>query len=278
MPIVGVGNLTTGGEGKTPLVVELARLANSVGLAPAISLSAYGSPSSAGTTVLLPSDHVSAPLHGDEPAEVRTALPSTPIVLGRDRVAAAFAAEKAGWQSLLLDDGFQHLPLGRTADLVIWDDELGNKRLLPAGPFREPLSGLARADVIATYNRPPKVWSGPSFRLRREFLHFRNLASETKMPLEWVSGKEIEVACAIARPDAFLETLKKLGAKVRTSTALGDHESFSGYSFGNLPTVVTEKDATKIQDAPDNVYSLAMRTRFEDEEAVAQWLLKTLSR
>ena len=278
LPILGVGNLSTGGEGKSPIVIELVRLAKGLGMCPAISLSAYGSDASTGTKILLPDQQVLAHLHGDEPAEMRLAHPDVPLILGRNRVGAASAALADGFECLLLDDGFQHLPLGRTADAVIWDDELPNKRLIPAGPMREPLSGLTRATAVITPNRAPEGWGGPVFSFIRDYAGVRDVSGGELMPTDWLRGRKVRAACAIARPERFFDALTSLGADVEQRLALPDHDPLTAIQGSDLPTVVTEKDATKINTEAGKFFALSMRVRFNDEEAVAAWLKKTLSR
>ena len=276
--MLGIGNLTSGGEGKTPVVIELVRIVKAMGLQPAVSLSAYGSDAAIGTRVLQPGQAVDASIHGDEPAEMRQAHPDVPLILGRDRVGAASAAAAEGFDCLLLDDGFQHLPLSRTADLVIWDDELPNKRLIPAGPMREPLSGLSRASAVLTSNQAPQSWHGPVFSFIREYCHVRDIATGEIHSTEGLNGRKVRALCAIARPERFFEALTALGANVVDKVALPDHDPMGDISASELPTVVTEKDATKIAAKPGEYFALTMRVRFNDEEAVSTWLKKTLSR
>lgn len=278
LPVLGVGNLSVGGAGKTPVVIELLRLAKAAGFSPAVSASAYGSPASVGTTVLTPADSVDPIQHGDEPAMLRREFPNLTVILGRDRVSAALEASRRGLSSLLLDDGFQHLPLARTADLVIWDADLSNRRLLPAGPMREPLSGLRRASAVATPNRAPNSWEGPVFKFSREYVALRDVSTGEQVPLEWLNGRRADAICAIALPERFFEGLRTLGAVVRNERAFADHDALSGVSASDLPTIVTEKDATKIKAAPGEFFALSIRVRFHDEEAIAAWLTKTLSR
>ena len=239
-------------------------------------MSAYGSPAAAGVSVVMPDDPLDPSTHGDEPAEFRASHPSVPLILGRDRVAAAEAAVARNFACLFLDDGFQHLPLARTADLIIWNESLANKRLLPAGPMREPLAGIRRASAIVTYTDRPNGWEGLTFGAFRESVGFRDIASGATFPLEWISGREVDVLCAIARPEQFGETVVKLGGTVRTARIFPDHDALGGIEFGELPTIVTEKDATKLTAPAGRVYALAMRARFMDEEAVSAWLMKQL--
>jgi tetraacyldisaccharide 4'-kinase len=277
IPVVGVGNLSAGGEGKTPLVIELVRIARTLGLSPAISVNAYGSPSAGGTTVLYEGDEVDPRLHGDEPAELRHALPDTTLILGRDRAAAATVAAASKMESLILDDGFQHLPLARTADLVIWDDEIPNKRLLPAGPMREPRSGLRRATAVATPNRAATDWQGEVFQFSREYDGVRDLATGEVHPLHWMRGRKVDAVCAIARPERFLQGLRDLGADLQSVSALPDHDPLDSVVESEHPTIVTEKDAVKL-GRRERFFSLSMRVRFDNEGEVSAWLMKHLSR
>jgi len=144
-PVISVGNLTVGGTGKTPLVIEIARRLLDWGRRPAILTRGYkgarGQPA-------------------DEVLEFHEAVPAVPVVVDPDRLRGAEAAVRAhGADCLLLDDGFQHRRLARDLDIVLidalrpWD----GGRLLPAGRLREPRRGLCRADllVITRVNQVP---------------------------------------------------------------------------------------------------------------------------
>ncbi len=136
VPVVSVGNLTVGGTGKTPLVIELVRRLRSFGRRPAILTRGY---------------RQSAGQEADEVLEFRDALPTTPVVVDADRVAgAARAIESCRADCLVMDDGFQHRRLARELDIVLLDalDPWGAGWVLPAGRLREPRSGLARAGLI----------------------------------------------------------------------------------------------------------------------------------
>ncbi|MBN2129221.1 MAG: tetraacyldisaccharide 4'-kinase, partial [Sedimentisphaerales bacterium] len=143
VPVVCVGNLTTGGTGKTPLVVWLARLMGQKGVRAAILTRGYKA-----NGRKTPYDVTT---NTDEPAELAAACPGVPVIVNPDRVAgAAEAIRSHGAQVLLMDDGFQHRRLGRDLDIVAVDATcpFGYGRLLPAGLLREPLSGLTRAHAV----------------------------------------------------------------------------------------------------------------------------------
>src|SRR6185312_3859607 len=129
IPAVSVGNLTVGGTGKTPISAWLAQGLAARGARPAIVLRGVG---------------------GDEPLVHRALNPTIPVVVGADRVAAVREAAAAGADIAVLDDAFQHRRVQRAADLVLisadrWTDDV---RLLPAGPWREPLRAIRRATLV----------------------------------------------------------------------------------------------------------------------------------
>ena len=161
---------------------------------------------------------------------------------------------------------------------MIWDDAIPNKRLLPAGPLREPKTGLSRASAVATPNREPLGYGGTVFVFKREFTDLRDIASGERLPLGWLQGKRVDALCAIARPEPFFQAIGSFGAEIRHRRALGDHDPLADVAAADLPTIITEKDATKITAEPGQFYALGMRVRFTDEEAVAGWLKANLSR
>lgn len=135
-PVISIGNVTTGGTGKTPLVMRVVEMLTRRGRRPAILTRGYAA--AAGQTA-------------DEVLEYQTALPNARVVVNADRVAGAREAlEARGADCLVLDDGFQHRRLARDLDIVLVDalDPWGGGRLLPAGNLREPLTALRRADLI----------------------------------------------------------------------------------------------------------------------------------
>ncbi|MCX7993899.1 MAG: tetraacyldisaccharide 4'-kinase [Fimbriimonadales bacterium] len=151
VPVIGVGSLWAGGVGKTPITIAIARLLHESGRRVAVLTHGYGGSRYREVTLVDPCEYPDPAEVGDEAAELRLTLPDVPIAVGRWRVRTAQAAI-ARWspEVLVLDDGFQHLPLARTLDLVLLPAEslLGNGYCLPAGPLREPPSGLRRAGGI----------------------------------------------------------------------------------------------------------------------------------
>jgi tetraacyldisaccharide-1-P 4'-kinase len=155
VPVIGVGSLWAGGVGKTPVTIAVARLLQESGVRVAVLTHGYGGSRHRTGALVDPLQHPDPAEVGDEAAELRLALPDVPIAVGKRRVRMAHAA-MARWSpdALVLDDGFQHLPLARALDLVLLPAEspLGNGFCLPAGPLREPPEGVRRAGGV--------VWVG----------------------------------------------------------------------------------------------------------------------
>ena len=270
IPILGIGNLEVGGTGKTPITIAIARLFP--GKRIAISSSAYGSTSSSAASFAPVA--MSADVHGDEACLIRSKLPDVALILGRDRVVAAELAESAKLDLLILDDGFQHLPLARTVDMIIWNSGARNRRLLPAGPLREPQSGIRRADALFVTGE--RAEDKPSFAFRRLFSGIRNIATSERFPTNWLSGQSVSAACAIAKPEDFFSQLEGFGANLDRRIPLRDHSGFAKMTWDSKDVwVVTEKDAVKIPPAK-NIYALEMDVEFCEQEALTDWLNRKL--
>lgn len=275
IPIVGVGNLEVGGLGKTPVSIEIARMLSSAGLQVAVSASGYGSPASEAAT-LAPAGELEPSRWGDEPALIRAKLPDVPLIVGRRRTLAAEIAFREGFDALVLDDGFQHLPLGRTVDFLIYDPLAVNRRCIPSGPMREPTIGARRATaVLIGSEHGESVFGLPDFRFRRRFTGLVSHSGE-KLPLDWLSGRSVHAVCAIARPIGFFDALAELGANLVSKTSFKDHDALNRELPSGAPIVVTEKDAVKLRRGSMPFYALEMDVEFDDKEAVESWLLEKL--
>jgi tetraacyldisaccharide 4'-kinase len=273
---VSVGNITTGGTGKTPAVAMLAGWAKSEGHKVAVLSRGYG-----GTykgKVLEVSDGYNIKAEpdeaGDEPYLLAKRLSGIPVVLSKRRyLAALFAHERFGADFFVLDDGFQHLEVRPNLNLALIDaaDPFGNGRLLPRGPLREPVDQLARADAfILTRVRGRVPREGALKLLKEEFpsvpVFFADhradkvvlpYSNETLMPGS-LRGKKVLAYAGIARPEAFKETLWGLGAEVVYFKGFRDHYKFHrheimaiverGEELGVDYILTTEKDWVRIAD------------------------------
>lgn len=240
-PILCVGNLTVGGSGKTPLTIHVARCLAEMGYRPVIGCSGYGSPASEGAA-WAPDGPLDPALWGDEPALIRDQLADVPLVVGRRRVLAAqLVAERAGPGTVLvLDDGFQHLPLRKSASIVL-DPPGSNRWCLPAGPYREPRLNLRLADLVLG---PPQA----ELRVVSAITGLQTLHG--REPIDF--PKEADALCGIGRPHAFFDALRER-CHLRASVALADHSSLLGaLDRVSDPVLVTGKDAVKLREMPES--------------------------
>jgi len=244
-PVMCVGNLVVGGSGKSPVTMHIAKVLQDMGREVVIGCSGYGSPKAEAAS-LAPDGPLSASEWGDEPAMIRWLLPSTPIVVGRRRVlAAALVHERYPNSVLLMDDGFQHLPLAKQLSLVLDETDPLNARCLPAGPYREPRRNRNRADVVV-----PGLIS-----IKRQPLHIVSPSGKPESP------KEYSVLCALANPDRFLDALTEAFPNSLPNKAVKtfkDHDSLSKDTLWdslppNVPIVVTAKDWVKLRERADIV-------------------------
>jgi len=241
--VVSVGNLTVGGAGKTPAVIFLAQLAQQHGKRVAVLTRGYGRSSTAAVE-LEASALAPEPLAGDEPRLIATRCPGVRVYVGADRVASARAARAAGFDLLLLDDGFQHRRLARDADLVLIDDAvgLGNGRRLPWGPLRESASALARATLV--WRRSAETVGPP--------LHSNELHAEHRVRSTFpLAGTPVLVITGIARPSSVVESAARLGARVVATRFFADHHRFTASELAEAKAAAQALDATLLTTEKD---------------------------
>jgi tetraacyldisaccharide 4'-kinase len=243
-PVVSVGNLSTGGSGKTPFVILLGDLLKARGIRFDVLSRGYGR-KSRGVLLVdpggLPQDF------GDEPLLMARRL-QAPVVVGEDRYEAGrFAEARFGTQIHLLDDGFQHRGLRRDFDIVLVTPDDARDRLLPAGRLRESLQCLQRADVVALASGA----SAESFSLAGKMVWRvrRGIVAES------VTARPV-VFCGIARPQNFLLQLRAAGIDPVAEAFFRDHHAYTGKDVRDLMElrqrseaggfVTTEKDAVNL--------------------------------
>jgi tetraacyldisaccharide 4'-kinase len=269
-PVLCVGNLTVGGSGKTPMTVHIAQVLAGMGNEVVISCSGYGSEASAEATVA-PEGPLSAERWGDEAALLRWLLPAVPLVVGRNRVRAAELVTKNYPAAIMLmDDGFQHLPLHKNISILM-DWPTVNHHCLPAGPYREPVSHRSRGDLVL----PGKF--------DVDTLPFALIDATERVVINPVKAN---VLCALGSPEKFLEALRKNGIKLGKIELRPDHAPlregnlFDGFP-ANEPLVVTEKDWVKIRERSDlanrKIFVVRHGVRVSPEADFAAWLRQKLN-
>jgi len=243
--VLSIGNLTTGGTGKTPLVVWLCKQLTqnselrTLNSAPAILTRGYKAKIQK-SEVRSPKPE-GAVQYSDEPSLLAKAGPGVEVVVNPDRVAGAGTAAAQGARVLVMDDGFQHRRLARDLDIVAIDATLpfGYGRPLPAGLLREPLTALARAQA-AVITRSDLARPDQLDQIERTLLRFNprlkiaraihaptavHIPNNRVMSPADLAGKRVYAFCGIGNPDAFFQTLTKLGANLVGTAAFDDHHA-----------------------------------------------------
>jgi tetraacyldisaccharide 4'-kinase len=254
VPVIVVGNLTVGGTGKTPLVIELVRALRARGWTPGVVARGYGGRAGYATLVEGDSD---AALCGDEPLLIRH-VTGAPVAVGADRVAAArlLLARHAQCDLLIADDGLQHRRLGRDIELALIGAEgLGNGLLLPAGPLRDPPERLQSVDAVVLHGHVPvvRIYS-PFYRMVTSVSDAVSLAPpECRVPLADLAREQqahklrLLALCAIGAPERFFGQLHAAGLRF-DARALPDHDAIEPAMLpqGRYDRVLmTQKDAVK---------------------------------
>lgn len=263
MPVISIGNLTTGGTGKTPVVAYLAQWFRDRGVRVAIISRGYGRGDAD---------------ENDEAAELHQRLPDVPHLQDPDRVmSAGIAAEELESQVILMDDGFQHRRLYRDLDIVLVDATcpFGFGYLLPRGLLREPIGALRRANAILLTRTDlvePSELEKITARIRSvlptqssvPILHCRHRPTtllqhpHAKHPLTELSGKRVALVSGIGNPDAFRKTVEAEGLSVASHRILADHAAMDrevieettawlAEQSGLEAVLCTQKDLVKIQ-------------------------------
>ncbi|MEL6585928.1 MAG: tetraacyldisaccharide 4'-kinase [Pseudomonadota bacterium] len=267
-PVICVGNLTAGGTGKTPTVIALLERLMARGHAPHVVTRGYGG-SAEGPVRVDPSVH-----RADEVGDEALLLAAFgPTWVAKDRVAGGQAAQTAGADVILLDDGFQNPALVKDLSIVVVDTGVGfgNGRCIPAGPLREPVeTGLARADLILTIGpkaEQDRLTFGPlPPRVEGALLPLKTGMVWERLPVFAFAG--------IGRPEKFFQTLRDLGADIRDQVALADHQPLTPALLKRLgdraaslsaQPVTTEKDAVRLPpNLRGQVLTVPVRLNLED--------------
>ncbi len=245
VPVIVVGNITVGGTGKTPLVIWLSAFLQRAGYQPGIVSRGYGGHATHWPQALAPD---SDPREVGDEAVVLARRTGCPVVVGPDRVAAARALLGTRQCNILIsDDGLQHRRLGRDIEVVVIDGQrrFGNGLLLPAGPLREPLSRLRRADLRIAQGRALEGEYGMT-------LHptgLRGLTGGVTREVQTLAGRTVHAVAGIGNPGRFFAVLRELGMDIREHP-FPDHHRFCPEDLqfaDDAPVIMTEKDAVKCE-------------------------------
>ena len=307
--VISVGNITLGGTGKTPLVVWLAEWMQAQKIPVAILSRGYkGSFAgrhgivSDGQSILMDARQA-----GDEPYLLSKKLKGIPVLIGRDRrLSGQEAIEKFRARAVILDDGFQHLPLKRDVNLLLVDSRtpFGNGRLFPRGRLREPLREAARADalILTKADLSDNIkklkdkllkWAPgrPVFAVRYAPVGVWDQLRECALPLETLRGKNIFAFTGIGSPASFRRSLENLGGQVVGFSSFPDHYWYRRENLRELlkeaeeksaeALITTEKDSVRLEGFPPGkipLWVLSVRHEFigSERELFENFLWKKL--
>jgi len=284
VPVVVVGNIGVGGNGKTPVVLYLIEQCLAQGLKVGVISRGYGG--KAAHYPYLLDENSSAVEAGDEPLLIYQRH-RIPVVVGSDRVESAKLLIAQGCDVIIADDGLQHYRLQRDFELIVIDSkrQFGNGLLLPAGPLREGKWRLKTADALIYNGEFSKNTSDisidgiPNILMKLAATHLVNLKTLQKVSLDEflqiTSGsgknKRINALAGIGDPSRFFKTLTDIGFSLDKSVPFVDHQHYSEDQFtefsGDVPLLMTEKDAVKCTSfAKNNWWYLPVDAQIEQEE------------
>lgn len=306
---ISIGNITTGGTGKTPLVAYIAKLLIEKGETVCILTRGYGRDNPKKRVLVADGKKILADVKdaGDEPFELANKLMGKAIIIADARRADAgkWAREKFGVTTFILDDGFQHLQLKRTLDIVLLDatNPFGNGKLLPAGVLREPLESLERADAVVitranlvenvslikqTVSRiNPKCQIFVSKNQFGRLINLKEIFSPTpRNPQSVIRNLKSFAFCGLGNPDSFFVQLRDEKFNLTYSRTFPDHHIYNQREIQKLERdainksadvlLTTAKDAVKLTHLRFNLPCFVIENglTFEDESAFVNLILK----
>ncbi len=317
VPVISVGNITTGGTGKTPLVAWIARAVALEGRRVCVLTRGYGRANPRERVLVSDGERIRAGASegGDEPRLLAEMLQGVAAVVSdADRFAAArWSLQNLGSEVFILDDGFQHMRLARDLDILTVDatDPWGGKQLLPRGRLREPLSELKRADCIvitranqasganalrAEIERRSKVRTVILSRARTSNIRLlystaENARDEKPPHIEAASlVQPVAAFCAIGNPQTFFKHLCDDGHDLIYTRAFRDHHLYTQGDITSLCReakaqgaqllLTTAKDAVKLGSFGFEIacYVVEIDLEFDDEQSLLDMIHQTVSR
>ena len=298
--VISVGNLSVGGTGKTPLVLQLIDKIFPLKKNIAVVSRGHGR-SSKSPKLYLPFEKINDWREsGDEPFLLKNRVEELTISIDSKKIrGAAEAVEKGKSELIILDDGFQHRSIKRDLDIVLIEepDAFNNRFLIPAGRLREPLRSLKRADIVVfmgsesdsagilnCLNSTTVLCGGA-----KEPDMLIKLTSDEELELSELRGKKLTAFCGIGNPDTFRSTLNSLEPSEVELLKFPDHHIYSETDLAEIKNkflssnsdylVTTEKDALKLPSyffADIDVYLLRITFKFTWSESKFDTAIKEL--
>lgn len=297
--VISIGNLTVGGNGKTPMALYVARKLTDSGIAAAIVSRGYGGSLGSGAPLLVSDGHqtlLSAEQAGDEAVMMAKSF-TGPVAIARRRLEAIQMLERAGGlDAVVLDDAFQHVRLPRDVDLLVVNAArgFGNGWTLPAGPLRERLGAMRRADAVICLGSghsadgftPAQVaLLGRARVLRGTIRPCAMVQAEAgrwrELPLG-LTGRRVLAVSGLADPHAFYTMIRELEADLAGVLEYPDHHAYNSTDWHDISAaardadivLTTEKDLVKLERFPfarDSLYALRLEILMgADERALLE--------
>lgn len=273
--VISVGNVTVGGTGKTPCVERLARLLKEQGYRIAILSRGFGRKGK-GTLVVSDEEKVYATAEqaGDEPMLLAKNLSGIPVIVGRDRAETGQLAIQ-NWEIdvLLLDDAYHNQQIKKDLDLVVMDSTnlWGNGKVLPAGPLREPLWGLRRADAIIltrvnekdgkdkNIHRIRQLSDAKIFSAIHKPVHFVSIPDNKKIELSGFKNKRGIAFSGIGNPGSFQNTLQSMGMDIIDFFIFRDHYKYKPKDLKKIFDTAKTKKAEVLVTTEKDYFRLPPR-------------------
>jgi tetraacyldisaccharide 4'-kinase len=295
-PVVSVGNLVVGGSGKTPIVAMLATLLSDAGYAPAILSRGYKRRGNADLVIVSDGRRIIADVEasGDEPQMLARRLSGVSVVVSADRYqSGSVAREQLGANVMILDDGFQHLQVARTVNLLLLAADDLTETVLPVGRLREPVDAASRADALLVSGGTDPSHVARQLQVKRGFsltTEYQGLQVVTPFgaPALELPQRVVSLA-AIARPERFTTALRNIGYNVVQEFTFRDHHWFTladvktveeaARRSGADAIVTTEKDAVRLERVLTGSIPflfLPIDAHVEPEDTFRSWLLERL--
>jgi tetraacyldisaccharide 4'-kinase len=303
-PVISIGNLTLGGTGKTPTVIQVVQLLMRNNRRPVVVSRGYGRKDE--SEIIVVSDGRSVLMDtqtgGDEPVMIGSKLPGIPVVVGSRRYQAALLAlQRFSPDVVVLDDGFQHIRLKRDLDIVLLDagNPFGNGKLFPAGILREPITALKRAHAVLITKTDVATDVGKLKETIRQHTRARiftsrqvpvdliDYRSSDVKPLSVLRGSKVLALSGIARPDSFSVLLRSLGADIVAACTYRDHFDYQKSDLAAVfqkvadekisMIVTTEKDAIRLKKLHvEGVWALRIEMTVSEYDEWEEFLLEGL--